>query len=174
MKRLALIILLVLFISPATSLEAQDTVNWMDITELEAAMADNPKPVFFDVYTDWCGWCKRMDATTFKDPQVVALLNNKFHPVKFDAERKDTFTFQAHQFKFVANGRRGYNELTMALLDGKFSYPSFVALNEKFERITILKGFRQADEFLVVLNYLSDENYLKQTWEEFQKSANGE
>lgn len=173
MKRPALIIVLFLLIAPITTLEAQDTVKWMDITELEAAMEANPKPVFFDVYTDWCGWCKRMDATTFKDPQVVALLNEKFHPVKFDAERKETFIFQGHEFKFVDSGRRGYNELTVALLNKQLSYPSYVALNEKFERITIIKGYQQAKEFIVMLNYLADENYLEQTWEDYRKSRSG-
>jgi thioredoxin-related protein len=173
MKRPALIIVLFLLITPAATLEAQDTINWMDITELETAMSEDPKPVFFDVYTDWCGWCKRMDATTFKDPQVVALLNEKFHPVKFDGERKDTFTFREHQFKYVASGRRGYNELTGALLNGQLSYPSFVALNEEFERITIIKGYQQTKEFVVMLNYLADKHYLEQTWEDYRKSRTG-
>ena len=174
MKIVAQIIVLCLLMIPLQTTEAQDTINWMDITELEAAMAEDPKPVFFDVYTDWCGWCKRMDKTTFKDPEVVALMNEKFHPVKFDGERKDTFTFRGHQFKFISNGRRGYNELTGALLNRQLSYPSFVALNEKFERITIIQGYQNAREFIVMLNYLGDKHYLEQTWEEYVKAQNGE
>ena len=114
-----------------------------------------------------------MDKTTFVNPEVVKILNEKFHPVKFDAERKESFTFRGHQFKYNPSGRRGYNELTVSLLNGQMSYPSFVALNEKFERITIIKGYQKAGEFVVMLNYLANKAYLEQTWEEFRKSRAG-
>jgi len=29
---------------------------------------ESPKKIFIDVYTDWCGWCKRMDKATFQRP----------------------------------------------------------------------------------------------------------
>ncbi len=173
MKRLALIAVLALLIVPLNSIQSQDSIQWIGITELEAAMAENPKPVFFDVYTVWCGWCKRMDKTTFKDPEVVALINEKFHPVKFDGEMKESFRFRDHDFKFIPDGRRGYNELTGALLNGQLSYPSYVFLNEKFERITIVKGYQHTPDFIEILNYLGNEHYLDQTWEEYKKSRAG-
>ncbi|HEY9786512.1 MAG TPA: thioredoxin family protein, partial [Candidatus Obscuribacterales bacterium] len=44
------------------------------------------KYVLADVYTDWCGWCKRLDADTFGDQQMVDYLNQKFLVVKVNAE----------------------------------------------------------------------------------------
>jgi len=35
--------------------------------------ADGNRIVVVDVYTDWCGWCKRMDQDIYSDPQVAAL-----------------------------------------------------------------------------------------------------
>jgi thioredoxin-related protein len=171
MKRILLSLFLALMLLPPANIYGQDKINWMDITELEEAMAAESKPVFFDVYTDWCGWCKRMDRTTFKNPEVVAFLNEKFHPVKFDAERKEDFTFMGHDFKFIASGRRGYNELAAALLNNSMSYPSYVALNEKFERITIIKGYQTSEELLTMLDYLGNKHYLKQTWQEYKASS---
>lgn len=39
----------------------------------QQAQADN-KYILVDVYTDWCGPCKLMDRTTFRDPATLALL----------------------------------------------------------------------------------------------------
>lgn len=44
------------------------------------------KLVFIDVYTTWCGPCKEMAATTFKDKEVGALFNKRFINIKVDAE----------------------------------------------------------------------------------------
>ncbi|MBI5175010.1 MAG: thioredoxin family protein [Candidatus Obscuribacter sp.] len=44
------------------------------------------KLVFADVYTDWCGWCKRLDRDTFSDPGMVAYLSEKYICVKVNAE----------------------------------------------------------------------------------------
>ncbi|WP_154222530.1 protein-disulfide reductase DsbD [Marinicella rhabdoformis] len=40
---------------------------------LQAALKASDKPVYFDFYADWCTECKRMEATTFQDPDLVAL-----------------------------------------------------------------------------------------------------
>lgn len=44
------------------------------------------KMILVDVYTDWCGWCKRLDRSTYQDPQVVAFVNNQFVCLKLNAE----------------------------------------------------------------------------------------
>ena len=31
-------------------------IQWLSFDELQVAMKKNPKKVFKDVYTDWCGW----------------------------------------------------------------------------------------------------------------------
>jgi len=44
-----------------------------------------PKKLFIDVYTDWCGWCKKMDVSTFKNAEVIREMNENFYAVKLDA-----------------------------------------------------------------------------------------
>jgi thiol:disulfide interchange protein len=51
---------------------------------LSLAKANNRK-VIVDVYTDWCGWCKKMDKNIYTDPSVVAL-SSRYVFVKLDAE----------------------------------------------------------------------------------------
>ena len=111
-----------------------------------------------------------MDAATFNDPKVAEVLQNEFYPVKFNAEQQESVLFNNYTFKFIENGRRGYNELAVALLDGKLSYPSVVFLNEKMERITILAGYRGPSDFYPIVKFIGSGTYKTQTFEEFISS----
>lgn len=73
----------------AGSALADGSISWKkELSKgLEQAKAEN-KYVLADVYTDWCGWCKRLDATTFADPKFAEFLNKQFVAVKVNAEDK--------------------------------------------------------------------------------------
>ena len=161
------LLLITFFTAFATIVNAQ--VKWLTFEEAVAKAQIDPKPIFIDVYTDWCGWCKKMDAATFNNEKVAKVLQNDFYPVKFNAEQKESIEFNNHTFQFVASGRNGYNELAVALLDSKLSYPSVVFLNEKMERITILPGYRGPDEFYPILTFIGSGSYKTQSFEEYQK-----
>ena len=60
----------------------EGNVKWMSFEEAVAKSKIEKRKIFIDVYTDWCGWCKVMDKSTFNDPQVAKILNEKFYPVK--------------------------------------------------------------------------------------------
>jgi thiol:disulfide interchange protein len=82
MKRIQLIIVgfvLALVINLSTlDAVSQEKIKWYTIEEVQKLNQENPKKIFIDVYTDWCGWCKKMDATTFQDPKIIKLLNEDF------------------------------------------------------------------------------------------------
>ena len=113
-----------------------------------AANKKAAKPLIIDVYTDWCGWCKRMDATTFKDPRVAEYVSANFYAVKLDAEQKGDIVYDGTTFTFQQQGKRGVHTLAASLLDGRLSYPSIVYLNGQMERTMISPGFKDADTFL--------------------------
>ncbi|HPG05407.1 MAG: DUF255 domain-containing protein [Saprospiraceae bacterium] len=152
------------------SQDVAEEIHWITWDEAVKLNASNPKKVFVDVYTDWCGWCKRMDATTFKDPKVVEYISNNYYAVKLDAEQKDDIVFQGNTFKWIAAGRNGIHQLAYALLDGKMSYPSYVTLDESFARILISPGYKQVDGLMKELVYANEEKYKTMTFAEFQKA----
>ena len=53
-----------------------------------ARAAKEKRIVFIDFYTTWCGPCKLLDNTTWKDEKVIALLNQKTLALKIDAEKE--------------------------------------------------------------------------------------
>jgi thioredoxin-related protein len=129
-----------------------------------------PKMIFVDIYTSWCGWCKKMDKETFEQPQVAAYLNEHFYSVKFNAEQKEPIEYADKIFKFVDNGRRGYHELAAALLNGKMSYPTVVFLNEDFQLLQRIPGYLDIPTFNRIMHYLAEKHYLNTPWEEYQQS----
>jgi thioredoxin-related protein len=148
---------------------AGSKVLWMTFSEAVEKSKTSKRPIFIDVYTDWCGWCKVMDKNTFSDPKVADMLNQKFYAVKFDAEQREDIVFNGQTFKFVANGRSGYHELAAALLNNKLSYPTVVFLDENFAMISPVPGYRQAPEFHMIAQFVSGGHYKSTTLENWKK-----
>nr|HMT30281.1 DUF255 domain-containing protein [Bacteroidia bacterium] len=111
-----------------------DGIQWISFEQAVKLNEKNPKKIFIDVYTHWCGWCKKMDATTFKEDTVVKYINENYYAVKLDAETKDTIRFKDKEFKYVADYKA--NELAISLLSGKMGYPSYVLMDEKYSLMT--------------------------------------
>lgn len=141
---------------------AQETavaVKWMTFEEAVEKSKVEKRKIFIDVYTDWCGWCKVMDKQTFSQPAVAKLLNEKYYPVKFNAEQREDVIYKGTTFKFIPQGGRGTHQLAAALLQNQLSYPTVVFLNEDFAIVNILKGFRQAPEFHKIAEFIGGDYY---------------
>lgn len=163
------------FIVPkgADTVADEATIKWYTWDEAIALNAKKPKKIFIDLYTEWCGYCKKMDANTFKDAAVVKYMNKNFYPVKFDAEQQGDIVYGDHTFKHHPGvGRNGIHELAYSLLDGRLSYPSFVYMDEKIQRISISPGYKEPAGLLKELRFTAENFYQNTTWDEFQKKAN--
>jgi thioredoxin-related protein len=162
---------LILGVLLSTVTIAQEKIQWMSIEEAYALTLseEDPKKIFIDVYTDWCGWCKRMDKATFQNAEVAAYMNTNYYNVKFDAEQKESVTILDNTFKFIPQGNRGYHELAAALLNGKMSYPTVVFMNDKFELLSPVPGYQEPKGFMQVAKFFGDDVYKVQSWQDYTR-----
>ncbi len=186
MKRTLLFLFAVIV---ALNVNAQ-SIKWYSFEEASKLVRDNPgKKIFIDLYTDWCGWCKVMDRTTFADTVVAKYMTDHYYAVKFNAEGKDPVKFYGPVMKYdslkkekvVVNdtivfkydpsqGRNGTHGLALALTDGKLAYPTFVVLDDKFQRLDIISGYQQAPAFETQINYFGSNSYLTIPFDQFTKT----
>lgn len=171
---------LIMFVSAAsfaqnTATKEASTVKWYTIQEAEKLNSQSPRPIFIDTFTDWCGWCKKMDKDTFTNPVISELLNTKFYPVKFDAEGSESVKFLGQTF--VNDGKYGKaHQLAVALLNGQLSYPTVVFLTFQADGkpgVSPVPGYKTPKEMETLLNFFSQKAYESQSWEAFQQSFKG-
>ncbi len=148
------------------SLHAQE-VNWVTFEEAIELNKKEPRKLLIDLYTDWCGWCKRMDRDTYSDPSVVEVINKNYYAVKFNAEQEDPVQLEEHTFNFVPNGRRGYHELAAALTNNKLSYPTTVFMDEEIRIIQPIAGYMKPVDFLPILKFIGEDHFKTTSWEQY-------
>ena len=163
------LVLLAVVVLSTISVQAQE-VNWLSFEEALELNKKNPKPIMIDLYTDWCGWCKRMDATTYKNEVIVKYINDNYYAVKMDGEGKEDITFKGRTFKFVQKGRSKYHELAAAILNGKLSYPSTAFFTPEEQLIQSVPGYLVKEKFEKILAYFSGEAYKNTPWKDFEKN----
>ena len=145
--------------APADAQEKQ--VQWLDWNAGMELAQRSGRPVLVDVYTDWCGWCKRMDRDVYANPEVREYLSSRFVTIKLDAEAADPARYQG----------KTYTSTTLA--DERFkinSYPTTIFLKSNGQHSTTVPGYVPAERFLMVLRYIG-EGHLDRgvAWETFNR-----
>ena len=161
-----LLIFALLFLSNSTN--AQE-VQWVSFEEAIALNKENPKPILVDIYTDWCGWCKKMDKDTYANPVIAAYINKNYYAVKLDGEGSAPITYKEYTFKLNTERRPKYHELSAMLMNGKLSYPTTVFMNKKEELLTRIPGYLNPRKMEMVLTYFIKEERETKSWGEFSK-----
>ncbi len=107
----------------------------------------NNKKIFVDVYTTWCGPCKKMSQTTFVDPQVGDYFNKGYVCLKIDAENESKSGF-FKRYKVTAFPSLFWLEANGDLLDkfsGFLDATSFLDFAKKAEHNDILAQYNKLD-----------------------------
>jgi thioredoxin-related protein len=181
MKRVLFFAVAMLVISPVLMAKkkmppAKETgeIHWItSIDELQAKMAKEPKKVYVDIYTGWCGWCKKMDASTFQNPDVIKYINLNFYAVRLDAERQDEIHFMGKEYHFDPQYKANTFAVELMLganKQGQMSYPTSVFMLENFQSPTPVPGYHDIKEMEVLLTFFGDNAYKHQQWPDYQKT----
>ena len=152
------------------SAQEVEWISWKEASEL-AVTEENPKKIFIDVYTDWCGWCKKMDKDTFQNAQVAEYMSKNFYMVKMDGEGKEPLEYKGKIYNFVPSGRKGYHEFAAALMQGRMSYPTVIFLDEKLEMLSPVPGYQKPKPFLKIARYFGDNIYKEMDWKTYESDS---
>ncbi len=159
MKKLSLIYLKIsLFVLISylnTPAQSTSLVNWMSFEEAVKKQEEAPKIILINMYTDWCGWCKRMDENTYGNPAIASYINTHFYPVKFNAERKDTIEYKGNTYINDGQGRRPSHQLAQALMGGRMSFPTTVYIDDDFRAYPV-PGYMEPDRIESLLVYFAE------------------
>ena len=150
-----------LFFHPANALGGPAWRSW-DAGLREAATSG--RPVLVDVYTDWCGWCKRMDRDVYARADVQDYLARKFVTVKLDAESSAAARFEG----------RAYTSRTLAARFGVTGYPTTLFLNAKGNHLGNSPGYLPPQDFLMQLRFVGDGHAERgEKFEDFLRAEKG-
>jgi thioredoxin-like negative regulator of GroEL len=101
-------------------------VQWRtDYAAARREAAEKDRPLVIDFGTENCFWCKQLDLRTFRDVAVVRALNERFVPLKIDAQREPELTSRLRIQTFPT--------IVLAAPDGKI--------------LDTIEGFREATPF---------------------------
>ena len=143
---------LALFLSLTLTVQAQDAIKWHKFEDgLSKAQAED-KYLLVDFYTDWCGWCKKMDANTYTDKSVIDLINKNFVAVKLNPEKDAGVNYQNEK----------YPAANFAQAAGVTGYPATGFFESDSDFIATIPGYMEPEKMIELLNFIVNKDYLKE------------
>jgi thioredoxin-like negative regulator of GroEL len=104
------------------------------------------KPVLVDFWAEWCGWCHKLDSTTYVDPHVVKL-SESFVAVKVDTE--GSARGQAIAYRYDVN-----------------SLPTIAFLSPRGRPLMRINGFQGPGQFPRTMETARDAAKRVMAWED--------
>jgi thioredoxin 1 len=105
----------------------------MTLVKAQKEAMKTGKLIFIDAYTDWCGPCKRMAATSFKDPAVGELFNTNFINLKIEMEKNPEGPGIARKYSVKA-------------------YPTLIIIDGTGKVVKQTIGMKSKDQLLAMAN----------------------
>lgn len=170
MKKFVTLVAIVILFS--SFIQPEKKIVWLTFEEAVELNKTAPKKFLIDIYTDWCGWCKKMDKDTYEDEQIIEMVNKNFYAIKFDAETKDSIKIVDRLFiNPDPNNKRSPHQLAVALMKGQMSYPTTVFLEENLKMIAPVQGYYDSEGMGQVLSFYGDNHYKSKSWDSFVKES---
>jgi len=114
-------------------------------------------PVIVDFSTDWCGWCKKMDAEVFSRPDIAQRLSKEFITVRLDAESGSFLTYR---------GKRMTAAQFTALMKVE-GFPTLIVFDPQGNVMTQLGGFVEGKYFLMFMDFIKKGCWKKTNFETY-------
>jgi thiol:disulfide interchange protein len=116
--------------TPNGATSGASAIAWESDFSVALSRASHEKKiVMLDFYTDWCGWCKRLDQTTLSDPRVQQTLH-QLVSIKLNADKEGRAAAQRYRVE---------------------GYPTIVFVDGSGSEVGRIPGYMDAGPFLAEL-----------------------
>jgi uncharacterized protein len=109
--------------SPYLRSAVHQPVEWYEWgTEAFARAAAEDKPILLDIGAVWCHWCHVIDRESYENPQLAAIINQLYIPVKVDRDERPDVDARYQAAISTISGQGGWPLTGFLLPDGRPFY----------------------------------------------------
>jgi len=166
-KLLFPILLSVLVLSTLSFTYKVDKVQWYSWEQAMELSKNEQKKIMVFIHTDNCNWCMKMENSTFNEEHISSYLNEKYLPVKFNAQQKESIKFNGQEYKYVNQGKSGYHELAASLTGGRMVYPTSVFLDQEGRVLQSIQGYQENKIFEMIMTFFGEDHHMKTPWKKY-------
>lgn len=146
--------LILVFTTQSFEMAQEATLKWEDWNTGYKKGIDENKIILVDAYTEWCGWCKKMDKDTYSDPDVIKKINKNFIAIKFNPELEKTYFIDSTSY----TGRELHAMLSKEYRTG---YPTTYFILPQNNKLFINPGYEDPARFMETLDRMLGEAGIK-------------
>ncbi len=125
-------------------------ITWYDYDSGLVKAKTEDKHIFINFTTSWCGYCKKMNKSTFVDPEVVRMIDSNFVAIMVDGDSKHELDIDGYKTTERTLSKKEY---------GVSSYPLYFFLKPDGEKLGALRGYQLKDQLMQYLTYVNDRKY---------------
>lgn len=134
--------LLLFFISSLSISANGSELEWLSYNDGLAKAKNEKKILLIDFYTDWCGWCKKMDANTYSSKKVIDYLKKHFVVVKLNPEKDRGLVYEGQNLSGAQ----------FAQMAGVSGYPATGFFHNGVDFMGVIPGYIEEEQFLELLS----------------------
>ena len=106
--------------SPYLRSAAHQPIDWHEWGEEAFARARaEDKPILLDIGAVWCHWCHVMDRESYENPEIAAMINELYVPVKVDRDERPDVDSRYQSAISAISGQGGWPLTAFLTADGK-------------------------------------------------------
>ncbi len=132
----------------------------IDVNKLLLQTKENSKKILVFVHSPNCSYCRRMVSQNFQDKNILNILKKHFILLDIDIREEGIVVYKEF---------RG-NKKEFADYIGAIAVPATLVMDQKSKVVYSFIGYRNKDEFLIELKYITSESYKKVSIEEFSEN----
>ncbi len=129
----------------SSSFKSAEEIKWLDFNKGYDLAKKKNKVMLVDVYTDWCGWCKRMDKDAYGKTNIIEAVNKDFVAVKFNPEQQGiSYSYEGKTY----TGEQLAGAISNNSING---YPTTIFLYPKGKKMEVVVGYKNAEQLAPIL-----------------------